>query len=94
MLPALFLLGAVLEVPLSKPAPIPEVEAKELLRAVCPVPIVAEKEDFNRGDWGCATCPAYVIRRPCDGRLRASLHAVRSFRFDAARQRAMADEVV
>lgn len=50
------------ELRLGKPAPVPEVEAKELLRAVCPGPIVAEKEDSDRGLWGCSACPNYVIR--------------------------------
>jgi hypothetical protein len=50
------------ELNLGKPGPIPAEEAKELLQAVCPGPIVAEKEDYNKGDLGCATCPGFVIQ--------------------------------
>jgi hypothetical protein len=56
------LFAAVVEVPLNKPAPMPEAEAKEVLQAVCPGPIAMERDSDDKGAWGCATCPAYVIQ--------------------------------
>jgi hypothetical protein len=49
------------ELPLGRLEPVPAAEAKELLRAVCPGPIAIEKEDDDKGAWGCETCPAYVM---------------------------------
>ncbi len=48
------------ELPLGKLQPVPAAEAKELLRAVCSGPVVEGKDDDNKGEWGCASCPTFA----------------------------------
>jgi hypothetical protein len=48
------------ELRLGKANLIPERQAKELLRAMCPGAIEASKDEFHAGQWGCASCPEFT----------------------------------